>query len=51
MSRKHWGEISEEEIHIQAIPNIMSDIERCMDTFCLSEYEDETETELTENLV
>lgn len=51
MSRKHWGEIPQKSKHEQVIPNIMMDIERCMDKFCLAEYPDESDTELTENIV
>lgn len=51
MSKKHWGEIPLKRRHEQVVPNIMADIERCMDQFSLAEYQDETDTELTENIV
>lgn len=52
MSKNYWGEIPHKRKFEQVIPNnIIMDIERCMDKFCLSEYTDESDTELTENIV
>lgn len=51
MSKKYWGEIPQQKYERQVIPNIMMDIERCMDTFCLNEYADESDRDLTENIV
>lgn len=51
MNREHWGELPPKRKYEQGIPNIMADIERCMDSFCLSEYSDDTETGLVENIV
>lgn len=51
MSRQYWGEIPEKPKCELIIPNVMMDIERCMDKFCLTEYADESDTELTENIV
>lgn len=51
MSKKYWGEIPPKKKHDQAVTNIMADIEKCMDQFCLAEYQDESDIELTENIV
>lgn len=51
MSRKLWGEIPPLKKQEHIIPNIMIDIERCMDKFCLAEYPEESDADVTENIV
>lgn len=39
MNTTHWGEIPKE--NNDYVPDVMPDIERSMDKFCLAEFEDD----------
>ncbi|KAJ8941137.1 hypothetical protein NQ318_004256 [Aromia moschata] len=51
MTTKHWGEIPKSPRSDFFMPDVTADIERSMDKFCLSEYQDETDVQTTEQII
>ncbi|KAJ8917099.1 hypothetical protein NQ315_012589 [Exocentrus adspersus] len=51
MSGPHWGEIPKPPVSDFFLPDVTADIERSMDKFCLSEYNDDTDAPKTDKLL
>ncbi|XP_057661034.1 STAGA complex 65 subunit gamma-like [Diorhabda carinulata] len=47
----HWGEIEPKPASVFTIPDITTEIEKSMDKFCLSEFDDEVDREKVEDIV